>query len=250
VSVQAEQQSEAAEAPATAAETRGEARRRVLAKHVSQGRLAYQRCSDCRSAQFPPRVLCRSCGGRKLAWLISEGAGVVYSASAIPQRNADSRSVVLVDLDEGFRMMSSFVDRAAEEVIIGGRVAWMAPTVSSRAWAALTPDAFARDPVSIEDVLSSRMVSSPLSVLDCCLMTHGSAAVVVTAAERAGDGAKAPVYLLGAGEGHSHRFISKTPDLTTTAAAVESGRRAFTMAGLGPADVDLAELYDACTRRG
>ncbi|MHA6800207.1 thiolase [Bounagaea algeriensis] len=118
--------------------------------------------------------------------------------------------------------------------------------VAAREWARLNPAAFAREPLSREDVLAARMVSDPLTTRDCCLVTDGGGAVVLTAADRAPDGAAAPVYLLGAGEANWHRSISAMPDLTVTAAA-ESGRAAFDMAGLTVQDVDVVELYDAFT---
>lgn len=118
--------------------------------------------------------------------------------------------------------------------------------VAAREWAMLNPKAFMRDDLSVEDVIGSRMVSSPLSVLDCCLVTDGGGAALVTSAERARDLAKPPVYLLGAGEAHWHRNISQMPDLTTSAAA-ESGPRAYEMAGLGTSDMDVVVLYDAFT---
>jgi acetyl-CoA acetyltransferase len=97
--------------------------------------------------------------------------------------------------------------------------------VAAREWAELNPKAFVRDDLSVEYVLRSRMVSSPLSVLDCCLVTDGGGAALVTSAERARSLRKPPVYLLGAGEAHWHRNISQMPDLTTSAAA-ESGPQA------------------------
>jgi acetyl-CoA acetyltransferase len=118
--------------------------------------------------------------------------------------------------------------------------------VAAREWAKLNPKAFKRDDLTIEDVLVSRMVSSPLSILDCCLVTDGGGALLVTSAERAKELRKPPVYLLGAGEAHWHRNISQMPDLTVTA-TVDSGRRAYEMAGVGPEDVDVAMLYDAFT---
>ena len=96
--------------------------------------------------------------------------------------------------------------------------------VAAREWAELNPKAFVRDDLSVEYVLRSRMVSSPLSVLDCCLVTDGGGAALVTNAERARSLRKPPVYLLGAGEAHWHRNISQMPDLTTSAA--ESGPQA------------------------
>jgi acetyl-CoA acetyltransferase len=118
--------------------------------------------------------------------------------------------------------------------------------VAAREWAKLNPKAFMRDDLSVEDVIDSRMVSSPLSILDCCLVTDGGGAALVTSAERARGLAKAPAYLLGAGEAHWHRNISQMPDLTTSAAA-ESGTRAYEMARLGPEDMDVVMLYDAFT---
>ena len=118
--------------------------------------------------------------------------------------------------------------------------------VAAREWAKLNPKAFMRDDLSVEDVIDSRMVSSPLSILDCCLVTDGGGAALVTSAERARGLAKAPAYLLGAGEAHWHRNISQMPDLTTSAAA-ESGTRAYERARLGPEDMDVVMLYDAFT---
>jgi acetyl-CoA acetyltransferase len=118
--------------------------------------------------------------------------------------------------------------------------------VEARRWAALTPGAFARDPLTVEDVIAARILSSPLGVLDACLVTDGAGAVILTSTERAGDGPAPPVLLLGAGEAHWHRSISQMEDLTVTA-AVDSGRRAYQMAGVSPQDVDVRQLYDAFT---
>jgi acetyl-CoA acetyltransferase len=85
-----------------------------------------------------------------------------------------------------------------------------------------------------------------LTTLDCCLVTDGGGAVVVTRADRARELPRPPVYLLGAGEAHWHKSISQMPDLTVTA-TVDSSARAYAMAGLGPEDVDVVELYDAFT---
>ena len=118
--------------------------------------------------------------------------------------------------------------------------------VAARAWASLNPKAFAREPLSIDDVLASRLISSPLSALDCCLVTDGGAAAVLTRSDRARDLRADAVYVLGVGEAHSHRHISQMPSLVTTPAA-ESAPRAFQMAGLRVEDVDVAQLYDAFT---
>lgn len=118
--------------------------------------------------------------------------------------------------------------------------------LAARAWANLNPDAFARGPLTREDILLSRMVSDPITRADCCLVTDGGAALVLTRAERARDLAKPPVYILGTGVAVSHRQIAAMPDLTTTA-AVESGRRAYSMAGANSSDIDHVMVYDAFT---
>lgn len=118
--------------------------------------------------------------------------------------------------------------------------------VAARAWANLNPEAFARGPLSVADVLASRMISDPLTVLDCCLVTDGGAACVMTRADRARHLAKPPVYFLGGAGAQWHRAISTMPDLTITAAS-ESGPRALTHAGVSLSDVKLAMLYDAFT---
>jgi acetyl-CoA acetyltransferase len=118
--------------------------------------------------------------------------------------------------------------------------------VATRKWASLNPKAFFRDPITIDDVLSSRMISYPFHLLDCCLVTDAGGAVVLTSAERARDGRSTPVRVLGFGEAHDHAIISQMPDLTRGPARL-SGLRAFEMAGVRPADVDVAEIYDSFT---
>jgi acetyl-CoA acetyltransferase len=118
--------------------------------------------------------------------------------------------------------------------------------VSARAWAGLNPKAFKRDPITVEDVLESRPICTPLHLLDCCLVTDGGGAVVVTSQERARDLRRKPVSVLGYGQQITHADISQSPDLVRTGAAA-SGRAAFAMAGLEPADVDVAEIYDSFT---
>ena len=121
-----------------------------------------------------------------------------------------------------------------------------AVAVSGRRHAARNPAAQMREPISVEDVLNSRMIADPLHLLDCSLVSDGGAAIIMTSSERAADFPHDPVYILGAGEGHSHEHISQARSLTTSA-AVESGRRAYRMAGLGPRDIDLAQIYDCFT---
>ena len=117
--------------------------------------------------------------------------------------------------------------------------------VAARAWAALNPVAWSRDPLAIEDVLAAPMICDPLGLRDCCLVTDGGGAVVVCAADRVPVG-RARVDVLGAGEATTHRHVSEMPDLVRTG-AVQSGAEAFAQAGVGVADVDVALLYDAFT---
>ncbi|MCE7002010.1 acetyl-CoA acetyltransferase [Kibdelosporangium philippinense] len=118
--------------------------------------------------------------------------------------------------------------------------------VAARSWALLNPDAPYPKPLTVDDVLGSPLIASPLHKLDCCLVTDGGAAVVLTSAERARDLPKPPVYLLGTGEASNHRNISQMPDLTTTE-ATRSAERAMRMAGVTHADIDTAHVYDAFT---
>lgn len=118
--------------------------------------------------------------------------------------------------------------------------------LAARAWAQRNPAAFRREPLTREAVLAARPISDPLTKADCCLVTDGGAAMLLVAAERAADLPAPPVYLLGVGATVSHRQIANMPDLTTTG-AVESGRQAYAMAGLGPEAIDTAQLYDAFT---
>lgn len=119
--------------------------------------------------------------------------------------------------------------------------------VATRKWAAMNEKAMMREPIAIADVLNSRWVAEPLHLLDCCLVTDGGGAVVVTTAERARNTRKTPIWVLGHGEAHTHNTIANMPDLATHQAAVASGRDAFAMAGLTPADIDVAEIYDSFT---
>lgn len=118
--------------------------------------------------------------------------------------------------------------------------------VAARRWAQLNPEAVKRDPLSIDEVLGSRMISDPLSLLDCCLVTDGAGAYVLLRSDRATELPQKAVYLHGAATAVWNRQISSMHDLTVTAAA-ESGPRAMKMAGVTHKDIDVLELYDAFT---
>lgn len=118
--------------------------------------------------------------------------------------------------------------------------------VTMRKHASLNPNAHKRDLISVSDVLRSPMVTSPLKILDCALVSDGAAAAIVTSADRARDLRQKPACLLGQGYGLRHSYIGETLNVTSSG-AVDSGRKAFAMAGLKHSDIDVAELYDCFT---
>ncbi|WP_238006601.1 thiolase [Dactylosporangium sp. AC04546] len=129
-----------------------------------------------------------------------------------------------------------------------GRAALSAVAVNAREWALENPRAYryGAGPLTAADVEGSPLVSDPLTTADCCLVTDGGGAVVLVSAERARDLPGAAVPVLGYGEATTGTSIAGLGDLLHTGAA-ESGRRAFAMAGLTPADVDAAQVYDSFT---
>ena len=118
--------------------------------------------------------------------------------------------------------------------------------VSTRFNASLNPDAFYRDPITIDDVMSARMIADPLTKLHCCIRSDGGGAVVLTSEERARDLPKPPIWVLGTGEATSHTTMSEWPDFTESPAG-RSGALAFARAGVRPEDIDICQLYDAFT---
>lgn len=118
--------------------------------------------------------------------------------------------------------------------------------VAARQWALLNPMAWEKTPLTHDEVIGARKVSDPFTVRDCCLVSDGGGALVLTRADRARHLQKPPVYVLGVGEAMSHASISNMPDLTVTG-AVASSQAAFDMAGYGAQDMHLAMLYDAFT---
>jgi acetyl-CoA acetyltransferase len=118
--------------------------------------------------------------------------------------------------------------------------------VSARFNAGLNPDAYYRDPITVDDVQTSRMMADPLTKLHCCIRSDGGGAVVLTSEERARDLAKRPVWVLGTGETTDHTTMSEWEDFTESP-AVRSAKLAFDRAGLTPDDVDICQIYDAFT---
>jgi acetyl-CoA acetyltransferase len=118
--------------------------------------------------------------------------------------------------------------------------------VVTRHHAGLNPLAMYREPITVQDVLNSRMIAEPLHLLDCCVVSDGGGAVLVTTEERARDLKQTPIFVLGSSESHTHAHISQMPDLTVTAAAT-TAPRAFGEAGVTPAEIDMAMIYDSFT---
>jgi acetyl-CoA acetyltransferase len=118
--------------------------------------------------------------------------------------------------------------------------------IAARQWAQRHPEAFSRDELTMEDYLKARLVADPFSARDCCLVTDGAAAVVMTRADRARHLPGKPVYLLGGAQATTHREIASMPDLTVTALA-DAAPRAYAQAGVKPGEIDVVELYDAFT---
>ncbi len=118
--------------------------------------------------------------------------------------------------------------------------------VGVREYAVLNPRAQYSDPITVDDVLSSRMIADPLHKLDCCVVSDGGGAFIMTTRERARDLPKSPVFVLGAAGAQTHWTISQMPDFTTTAAA-QCGPEAFSRAGIRPEDVDTIQCYDSFT---
>lgn len=118
--------------------------------------------------------------------------------------------------------------------------------VNTRTHALLHPNAHMKTPLTKEQVLLAKPIADPLGMLDCCLISDAAGAFIVTSAERAQGLRQKPAYLLGIGEKHTHEHIMCAPSLTHFGAA-ESGRIAYEMAGVGPSDIDVAQLYDCFT---
>lgn len=119
--------------------------------------------------------------------------------------------------------------------------------VAQRDWASRVSRAMFRDPITVGDVLTSRMIAYPLRLLQCCLVTDGGGALVVTSAKpgKARLWPKRPVYVLGTGEAAAHSMISGMADFTTSGAFARSSALAFGQARLGPRDIDHLMIYDA-----
>ena len=118
-------------------------------------------------------------------------------------------------------------------------------SVVQREWAALNPRSTYKDPITVEDVLNSRMIAYPFRILQCCLVTDGGGALILTSAERARDFKSKPVYILGTGEGAETPMVSQMKDFSSSQAFRTAGPTAFQEAGIKHGDVDHLMIYDA-----
>lgn len=119
--------------------------------------------------------------------------------------------------------------------------------VGQRAWAAGNPVAQFRDPLTLEEYQSSPLIAEPLHLFDCCLVSNGGAAVIVTSTERAKDLAQPAVEVLGCSQSHPGRMMHRESDFGLRTGAAQAGPAALKMAGVDIADVDLLQLYDCYT---
>ncbi|MGD1935183.1 MAG: thiolase [Candidatus Phaeomarinobacter sp.] len=117
--------------------------------------------------------------------------------------------------------------------------------VVQREWAAKNPRAYMKDPISVEDVLNSRMIAWPFRLLMCCLVTDGGGALIITSADRAKDFPQKPVYILGTGESTETPMVSQMEDFTTSRAFRVAGPAAMASAGVSHDDIDHLMIYDA-----
>ncbi len=119
--------------------------------------------------------------------------------------------------------------------------------VSNRRWAAITPHAVYRDPLTLDDYHNSRWIAEPFHILDCCMVNNGAVAVIVTSSDRARDLKQPPVYILGMGQGYPGNPRRAGYESEVNTGAVLSKETAFRMAGISVEDVDLCEFYDCFT---
>jgi len=118
--------------------------------------------------------------------------------------------------------------------------------VTSRMHAVMHPDSPMENLLTVDEVLASKPIADPLRLFDCCLISDAAGALIVTRPERAPDLPQKAVHLRGVGQSHTHEHMVMAPD-DLALGARQSGERAFAMAGLKPADIDFAELYDCFT---
>lgn len=119
--------------------------------------------------------------------------------------------------------------------------------VSTRTWAAMHPQSIMKKPITIADVIASRMISDPLHLLDCCLSNDGAGAMVITSTARAADCRTSAISVLGGAEDYTFQGYVNTGHDWLVSGATHTGPRSLAMAGLTHGDIDLLEIYDCFT---
>jgi acetyl-CoA acetyltransferase len=119
--------------------------------------------------------------------------------------------------------------------------------VGQREWATMSPLAQMRSAITLEDYHNSRWIIEPLHLLDCCLVSNGAVAVIVSSAAAAKEMAQPPVHILGMGQGHPGDTGRIGADWETHTGAQLAAKTAYAMAGVGPADIDVCQIYDCYT---
>ena len=119
--------------------------------------------------------------------------------------------------------------------------------VAARSWAKLNPNAYKKDNLTIDDVINSQPICSPLNKLDCCLVTDGGGAIVLSHTDRKSDFKSDPIFIKGFGETSSHSSINYMEDMSRLDVAIKSSEDAYNMSKLSPKDIDFAMIYDSFT---
>ena len=171
-----------------------------------------------------------------------------FSREGAVSRMAQTAAHPVAEAPAGVPVPGLYALLAARHMHLYGttREQMAAVAVTTRAHAALNDNAHFRAPITIADVLSAKPIASPLTLLDCAPVSDGAAALIVVSPERARTLKPRPAFVLGSGYGLSHTYLTDADDPLTTGAQ-RSGGTAFAAAGLGPADMDFAQLYDCFT---
>jgi acetyl-CoA acetyltransferase len=173
------------------------------------------------------------------------GAGAAYGA-----RRPNYKGFAAVQMSAGYGGANPrYAMAARRHMLTYGTTSeqFGAVAVQQRQWATMNPMAQFRDPITLEDHQNSRYIADPLRLLDCCLVSNGGIAVIVTSADRARALRQPPVYALGWGQSHPGLVQQRGCRFGEISGAIESGARAFAMAGLAPSDVDVCQIYDCYT---
>jgi acetyl-CoA acetyltransferase len=173
------------------------------------------------------------------------GAGAAYGA-----RRPNYKGFAAVQMSAGYGGANPrYAMAARRHMLTYGTTSeqFGAVAVQQRQWATMNPMAQFRDPITLEDHQNSRYIADPLRLLDCCLVSNGGIAVIVTSADRARSLRQPPVYTLGWGQAHPGLVQQRGCRFGEISGAIESGARAFAMAGLAPSDVDVCQIYDCYT---